>query len=76
MDEKQQLNPSALSTNDVVKETDPKKSLTARPDITTGPVMAEPSLQESEHDSVQSIEGQVMYENMMRSQYNKVFSVD
>lgn len=31
-----------------------------RPDIVKGQVMAEPSLQEREHDSVQSIEGQVM----------------
>jgi hypothetical protein len=60
LEEKQQLDPSAKSTDDSVKETDPKKSLTTRPDIITDPVMAEQSQQEREQYSVQSIEGQVM----------------
>jgi hypothetical protein len=60
LEEKQELDPSAKSTNDSVKKTDPTIGPTAGPVTKSGPVMTGQSQQEREHDSVQSIEGQVM----------------
>ena len=49
---------------------------TAGPVTKSGPVMTEQSQQEREHDSVQSIEGQVMYQNMRRYQTLLRFAVN
>jgi hypothetical protein len=60
LEEKQELDRSAKSTNDSVKKTDHTIGPTAGPVTKSGPVMTEQSQREREHDSVQSIEGQVM----------------
>jgi hypothetical protein len=52
LEEKQELDPSAKSTNDSVKKTDPTIGPTAGPVTMSGPVMAEQSQQDREHDSV------------------------